>query len=132
MAAPHEADGRLHPDGALPAGALPGGSQPGVICAACGAKFRSEDAATGARVRCPLCREVVEVAELVATKRRYRSRTPRAPDAARRISGTKYRRLVRVFALGIAIAGAAATLWFAWETNRSNVLDHPIPSVNPR
>jgi DNA-directed RNA polymerase subunit RPC12/RpoP len=102
---------------------LPGGPHAGVICAACGAKFESDGIATGARVRCPLCREVVEVAELVATKRRYRSRRSRALDETRRISATRYRRLLRVFALGLAIAGAAAALIWGWTTNRSNVLN---------
>jgi hypothetical protein len=73
---------------------------------------------TGALVRCPLCGETVEVAELVASKRRYRSRTPRPLEEGRRIPRTKYRRLLRVFALGVAIAGAAAALWWGWALDR--------------
>lgn len=82
-----------------------------MLCAACGSKFEMEGVETGARVRCPLCGETVEVAELVASKRRYRSRTHHPIEGGRRISKTTYRRSLRVVVVAAVIAGAAVALW---------------------
>lgn len=104
-----------------------GGTRPEVHCAACGSRFESADAAPGARLRCPLCQEVVELAGLIARKRRVPTasskaridmgiatatparRAPRAPQKtrARTILATLGLAVVAV----LAAAGAALFLF---------------------
>jgi len=59
------------------------GAGPLVGCVACGTRFDSGGATTSDRVQCPICGEVVVLAELVAERRRYRPRFHAAVSASR-------------------------------------------------
>lgn len=85
---------------------------PRVQCAVCGSRFESSGAATGARLRCPLCSEEVEVDRLVQEKRRVPSQRAQAPDLdANRVPRRSKRRVVETLALLLLLLAGIAVLW---------------------
>ena len=84
-------------------------AHPSVLCASCGSRFDAGGATTGARVRCPLCAEVVELANVIAEKRRYRSRAPLTFGA----NGGPRRRRKRIV-VPVALIALTLLVYFAF------------------
>lgn len=86
--------------------------RPRVQCAACGSRFESPRAETGARLRCPLCGAEVEVDELVLERRRVVSQSAQAPALdASRVPRASKRRVVETFSLLLLLVAGLAVLW---------------------
>lgn len=106
-------------------------AQPLVLCASCGSRFDSGGATTGDRVRCPMCREVIELAQMIAEKRRYRHHTPPPSGQPRRL---RHRDTAGVVLLIVGMA-ALAVLWqyreaiwtFVFETGRAALKENAPP-----
>ena len=88
-----------------------------VECASCGARFRDANAEPGARIRCPMCREVVEVARLIAERRRVATAagSPRIDMGVAKPSRRRARTVVfRLVVIGFLLAAAAVRV-FWWR-----------------
>jgi hypothetical protein len=79
---------------------------PRVVCASCGSRFESGGATTGDRVRCPMCREVVQLAHVIAERRRHRRASHGAPQPVRAGRRTSRAGLFWLM-VGTALAGVA-------------------------
>jgi hypothetical protein len=84
--------------------------EPEVLCAACGARFRADEAGPGARVACGLCGTPLVLGALCRDKRRYRSRSASLPRAGRLDKGEIRAFAFRAF-LVIAVFGLVAAAW---------------------
>jgi hypothetical protein len=102
-----------------------------VLCASCGSRFEAHGATTGARVRCPLCREVVQVAERMAERRRIARTLADAPRDVRRLASTQTRRVFRTLLLVATAAVAALALWH-WRDELFRDAGPPPAAAAPR